>query len=119
MLARLARCLRAAGHDTVIAQQSTSDLELIEVCRIEERILISCDRPLFARAQAAAIRAVLVVGNNLDEQAYALTGALNVDWMAAPFTRCLVDNSLLRSATDEERRRVPDRSRALRGPFTG
>lgn len=116
MLARLARWLRAAGHDTIFAEPSRSDAELIEVCRVEERTLISCNRALFARAHAA-IGAVLVVGNNLDEQAHTLNKALNLDWIAAPFTRCMVDNSPLRPITDEERQRVPDRSQGLLGPF--
>jgi len=116
MLARLTRWLRAAGHDTLVADQAISDVELIAVCRVEKRILISCDRALFARAQGA-IGTVLVVGNDLDEQASAITQALHLNWTIAPFTRCLIDNATLRSATEEERQRVPERSRNLPGPF--
>lgn len=70
--ARLARWLRAAGHETVVADQAMSDFELIAVCRVEKRILISCGRTAFARAQGS-IGAVLVVGNDLDEQASSVT----------------------------------------------
>src|SRR4051794_13588710 len=102
MLARLARWLRAAGYDTIVADDTRSDAELIAICRADKRILISCDRALCARAEGA-IRTVLVIGNDLDEQASAITQALNLDWTIDPFTRCLVDNASLRPATDEER----------------
>ena len=40
-----------------------------------------------------------------------------MDWLHAPFTRCLVDNTLLKPAGEADLLRIPDESRALPGPF--
>jgi uncharacterized protein with PIN domain len=117
MLAGLARWLRAAGHDTLIAAPAAADADLIATCRTEERVLVSRDRRLIERAQAA-VPAVLLTGNCLDEDARQLAAALRLDWTHAPFTRCLIDNSVLRPAHETERMSVPERSRNLPGPFT-
>jgi uncharacterized protein with PIN domain len=46
-----------------------------------------------------------------------LRDTLNVDWRHAPFTRCLVDNRVLKAAPPELAIRVPARSRAAGGPL--
>jgi uncharacterized protein with PIN domain len=117
MLAGLARWLRAAGHDTLIAAPAAADADLIATCGAEQRVLVSRDRRLIARAQAA-IPAVLLAGKSLDEDARQLATVLGLDWTDAPFTRCLIDNSVLRPANETERLNVPERSRNLPGPFT-
>jgi uncharacterized protein with PIN domain len=117
MLAGLARWLRAAGHDTLIAEPAAADADLIATCRTQQRVLVSRDRRLIARAQAA-IPAVRLRGKSLDEDARQLASALGLDWTEAPFTRCLIDNSLLRPANETERMNVPERSRNLPGLFT-
>lgn len=95
MLARLGRWLRAAGYDTVIAVTGQSDAELVECAVAEDRRLLTCDTAMAAR-RAAAGRLLLLSGQNLDQWAGQLTRACGVDWLAAPFTRCLVDNAVLR-----------------------
>jgi uncharacterized protein with PIN domain len=117
MLAGLARWLRAAGHDTLLAGPAISDADLIATCRSERRVLVSRDPRLVERAEAV-IPAVLLHGRCLDEDARQLATALAVDWTEAPFTRCLIDNSELRPASETERMKVPQRSRNLPGPFT-
>jgi uncharacterized protein with PIN domain len=117
MLAGLARWLRAAGHDTLIAEPAAADADLIATCRTEQRVLVSRDRRLIARAQTA-IPAVLLTGQSLDDDARQLATALGLDWKHAPFTRCVIDNSMLRPANETERLNVPERSRNLPGPFT-
>jgi uncharacterized protein with PIN domain len=117
MLAGLARWLRAAGHDTLIAERAAADANLIAMCPAEQRVLVSRDRRLIERAQAA-IPAVLLTGKSLDEDARQLATALGLDWTHAPFTRCVIDNSVLRPANETERLSVPERSRNLPGPFT-
>jgi uncharacterized protein with PIN domain len=117
MLAGLARWLRAAGHDTLIAASEKSDADLIETSRAEQRVLLSRDRHLIERAQGE-ITAVLLIGNDLDEHVRQLRAALDLNWNFAPFTRCLIDNSVLRPANESERMSVPERSRHLPGPFT-
>jgi uncharacterized protein with PIN domain len=116
MLAGLARWLRAAGHDTLIAEPAAADAHVIATCQAEQRVLVSRDRRLIERAQAA-IPAVLLTGKSLDEDARQLATVLGLDWIDAPFTRCLIDNSVLRPANETERLNVPERSRNLPGPF--
>jgi uncharacterized protein with PIN domain len=117
MLAGLARWLRAAGHDTLLAGPAIPDADIIATCRSEHPVLVSRDRRLVERAQAA-IPAVRLTGKSLDEDARQLARALALDWTEAPFTRCLIDNSMLQPANETERLNVPERSRNLPGPFT-
>lgn len=116
MLGGLARWLRAAGHDAAVAPRQASDADLIAIAEHEGRILISRDRALVARARGRA-QAVLLVSEGVDAQALELDGALGLDWTLAPFTRCMMDNADLRPATAAEIAALPDRTRALPGPF--
>lgn len=115
MLGGLARWLRAAGHDTALAQAQARDAQLIEQALAEDRVLVSRDRRLVQEAGRRA-QAVLLVGDHLEEQALQLGEALSLDWTLAPFTRCMVDNTPLRPATEEERARIPPGPRSLPGP---
>lgn len=115
MLAGLARWLRAAGHDTALATASAGDRDVLEACRAQSRILLTRDRHLALHARR--LRIVLLAGNDLDAQAVELSHALEVDWMRAPFTRCLLDNTPLREATPRERDQVPEHAHGLPGPF--
>ena len=114
MLARLARLLRAAGYDTAMAEPGQRDTPMLARVREEGRILITRDRELAARAAPAS---VLLTHDGLDDQARALSARLPIDWTAAPFSRCVVDNAELRAATSEEIGRMPETARALPGPF--
>jgi hypothetical protein len=60
---------------------------------------------------------VLLVAETVDAQARSLAQALDIDWMLDPFSRCLVDNTPLRPASEEDRTRLPERARGLAGPF--
>lgn len=114
MLMRLARLLRAAGYDAYLAAGGQSDEMLLAIARADGRVLLTRDQRL---AERAAPDAVLVTGRSPVEEAQGLAAALPVDWEAAPFTRCVVDNTPLRPATAEEIARMPRRSRELPGPF--
>jgi uncharacterized protein len=116
MLAGLARWLRAAGHDTALAEPGTPDAAVLARCRAEGRVLISRDRQL-VREAGVTLPSVLLRGEDMDEHARALADALGLDWTLAPFTRCLVDNAPLRPADGSDLARVPAQSRALPGPF--
>lgn len=115
MLGRLARWLRAAGYDTELRSEE-SDRNVIDRCRAEERVLVTRDRHL-ARHAGVDIRTVLLVAETVDAQARSLGEALRIDWTLAPFSRCLVDNTPLRSADAEDRLHVPVRACLLPGPF--
>ncbi len=117
MLAGLARWLRAAGYDTALAAPGTSDDAVLAQCRAELRVLISRDQRLAREAGEGLTAVLLLRGEDRDEHARVLTGALGLDWTFAPFTRCLVDNTELRAADQGDLARIPAQSRALPGPF--
>jgi len=116
MLTGLARWLRAAGHDTAVPEPAQPDGEIMVRCRAEGRVLVTRDRRL-AQAAADQVETVLLTSEDLDDQALALVRALGLDWTSAPFTRCLVDNSLLEPADAVDLARIPAQSRAMPGPF--
>lgn len=116
MLASLARWLRAAGYDTGLAPVDAPDRAVLDACRAQSRILLTRDRHLAAHAGKGVVVALLV-SDELDAQAAELATVLGIDWTCAPFSRCLLDNTLLREATPDERADVPPRARDLPGPF--
>jgi uncharacterized protein len=116
MLAGLARWLRAAGYDAALAGSGEPDASLINRCRREARTLATRDRRLALQARPA-IAAVLLTDDDADAQAIGLARALDLDWTAAPFTRCMVDNAPLVDAGPAEVARMPGRTRELPGPF--
>lgn len=114
MLTRLARLLRAAGYDTVLAGGGAPDEALLHLARREHRILLTRDKALAARAAPAS---VLVAGRGPVEEARRLGETLPVDWTYAPFTRCVMDNALLAQASPDEVARMPPEAQARPGPF--
>lgn len=117
MLARLARLLRAAGYDTLLAGEGGDqdwDTPLLQRARAEGRILVTRDRKLAARAGPLA---VLLEADRPLDQARRLAALLPIAWELAPFTRCVMDNAVLRGASAEEIDRMPADARALGGPF--
>lgn len=114
MLGRLARLLRAAGHDTALAHAGASDNDLLAIARAEDRMLVTRDRTL---AAAAGELGLLLTADRPQDQAEELGRLSRVDWRLAPFTRCMVDNAPLRPATAEEFAAMPPSVRALPGPF--
>jgi hypothetical protein len=116
MLLRLGRWLRAAGYDTAIAGGGSDDAALIARCRGEGRTLVTRDGHLAARA-AGRVAVVRLAEDGLGHQARALKEALGIDWLLAPFTRCLVDNAPLDPAPPAATPQVPPRSQAAGGPL--
>ena len=111
MLGGLARWLRAAGYDSLLAEGGWPDRELIDLCAREDRILLTKDRQLRLVARE------LLAGSSIDRNAFELREALGVDWQRAPFTRCLVDNALLTTAEPHHTEQVPLASRSLASPL--
>lgn len=112
MLARLGRRLRAAGYDTEIAKPSEHDGALLDRAIQEDRVLLTCDRGI-AEHQKALGRVVVLPSNGLERTARALIERLQVNWLLRPFSRCLMDNSLLRPAKAGELCRLPPRAREI------
>jgi hypothetical protein len=114
MLKGLGRWLRAAGHDTLVASRGMTDADLLGLCRAEDRILLTRDRRL--AGQGGDVRVLRLESDAPDEQAKALREALDLDWRAAPFTRCMMDNATLVEADAEAFARMPPTAAALPGP---
>jgi hypothetical protein len=110
MLIRLGRWLRASGHDTVIAKPGTADRELVEQACHEGRWLLTRDRKMaeFRRARDCVI---LLAANDVAAQVAELAHHLPVDWLHAPFSRCLVCNGPLAAADPARLAEVPTHSR--------
>ncbi len=111
MLGHLGHWLRAAGYDALIAGNGTSDRALVERAIADDRILLTRDRKL-QEIRGAEGRAVLLRAERLEELAADLTQRFAIDWLAAPFSRCLVCNLVLAPAPDLARQRLPADVRA-------
>ena len=114
MLVRLARWLRAAGHDTLIAGPGAADTALVALAEGERRILLTCDRALVRLAEERVLAVLL--SDRASDQALRLRETLGLDWLAAPFTRCLIDNCPLEETTPDCGA-IPEAARMLAGPF--
>lgn len=116
MLARLARWLRAAGYDTLVAAPNAADDELVRCAVAEDRWLVTLDREIAAH-RAGRGRVIVLEQGPLAAQATALTKELALDWLARPFSRCLLDNAPLMPATPDAVRALPARVRAQAADF--
>jgi uncharacterized protein with PIN domain len=116
MLRGLGRWLRAAGHDTLIARPGTADLDLLAFARAERRIFLTCDREL-ARLAGDDLQVLALATEAPDQAAEELRSRLGLDWLAAPFSRCLLDNAQLRPAGARQAASVPETARAGAGPI--
>lgn len=114
MLGRLARWLRAAGHDVRLADGAEEDRDLLTIAAEDGRILLTRDRRL-AERNAARGRVFVLDSEALAEQVHALKRGLGVDWLEAPFSRCVVDNTPLRVASPQETATLPGKVRDLGG----
>lgn len=117
MLNGLGRWLRAAGYDTAIGGRGLPDRLLLDQAELEERIVLTCDRSLADGARAGQ-RVIVLATERLEPAAAEVRRRLGIDWLHRPFTRCLIDNSPLRAASDAEVRALPPETRNGTGPFT-
>lgn len=106
MLKRLGRWLRVAGYDVVILPDGTDDRTLMQRAREENRLLLTRDRHMSSQT-AGAGEPLLLSCNDLDNCVDALNRRLDIDWLHAPFTRCMNCNTPLRDADPSNRTRVP------------
>ncbi len=113
MLAGTARWLRAAGHDVAVGPAGERDRVLLERAAAEGRVFITRDRSVTQIKTTADVWVLPAAG--LDAEAAALR-ARGVNWVLAPFTRCVMDNTPLEPATEADLQRMPEESRVLPGP---
>ena len=107
MLQRLGRWLRAAGYDTVIAQDAESDYYLLRQAIDEGRLLLTRDIEL-AKHRRAVGTVILLNGDSIDDYAKQLSKELSIDWTHKLFTRCMVCNTLLAHASPEQIATMPE-----------
>ncbi len=112
MLARLGRWLRAAGYDTAIARRRGTDRALLAEARAERRTLITRDRKIL-EIRGAGERALVPAGGNLADWVADITRRLGIDWLKAPFSRCLVCNRELEPMPEAAASRLPARALPL------
>lgn len=117
MLKGLGRWLRAAGYDTAIVEDGLADRALIERTLVEDRLLLTCDRELAGRPELGD-RVLVLRPEGIDVAAREMKARLGIEWLHAPFTRCLRDNAVLRRADPGDLDRIPAPARAGAGPFT-
>jgi uncharacterized protein len=95
MLNRLGRWLRAAGYDTLIIEQSMPDAAILQMAIAEKRIILTRDRYFEGRENSIYLK-----GNSIEECVTELS-PVNVNWLLAPFTRCLECNTPLEAGKHE------------------
>ncbi len=115
MLAGLGRWLRAAGYDTVIAPGHHSDRAILRRAVAEGRLLLTRDRKLLEHREAPG-RVILLACSGTEACARQLTARLGLDWLHAPFTRCLVCNTPVEPAPEAVRAAVPPEVRVAGWP---
>jgi uncharacterized protein with PIN domain len=111
MLKGLAKWLRAAGYDTETAPEGAVDRSLVDRAREEGRILLTRDRELLDY-KAPDTHIVVLQCNHLADCMDELHEQLDIDWLHAPFTRCLKCNTPLVEAGADQWQDVPESSRA-------
>lgn len=109
MLGRLARWLRLSGYDVFYSKRS-SDEDLLEVAAKEDRVVLTRDKKLKARADSSGLDSVLLSSNDLVEQLRQLAKEKDVAVKGTPESaRCPLCNSPVRKVEKEEvGERVPD-----------
>lgn len=110
MLSRLGRWLRAAGYDTHIAREGETDRDLVRLAREEGRLLLTCDRKMLEHRDAEGC-VLLLEGSRVHNWVTQLNIRLQIDWLYAPFSRCLLCNTPLKKGGEHYLARVPPASR--------
>jgi hypothetical protein len=114
MLGRLARWLRALGHDTAY-DRAADDAALLRRAARERRTLVTRDTRIVA---PPGVRLVLLRANDTSRQLRELLDALCIGRHPGLLTRCLVCNARLRAAApDEVEARAPDHVRSSQREF--
>lgn len=103
MLVRLARWLRALGHDVLLAAPGEPDAAVARRAADEGRWLLTRDRALAGGAPADARRLLLRADAPL-AQLLEARDALGLRELVLTFTRCLLCNAPLTPLDDAERR---------------
>ena len=115
MLGRLARWLRALGHNAAY-DNAAGDAALLKRAARERRVLVTRDTRLAAASRGR--RVVLLRANDTPGQLREMVDALGIARHPGLLTRCIVCNTRLRGATAAQvGERVPDYVRSTQPAF--
>ncbi len=106
MLTRLARWLRAAGYDTELAAKGMNDQDLMAKAISGNRLLLTRDRKFLERRNSEA-HVFLIDSGRIEDQVNEITRPLGINWLKAPFSRCLMDNAVVTAATEMNKSNMP------------
>lgn len=107
MLQGLGRWLRAAGYDTLIINDGRSDQTLVDLAQRTKRVLLTRDRAM-ASSVLQEGQLVILECDTMDECAAETGRRLGINWFHAPFSRCLLCNTLLETASPGLRQQLPE-----------
>ncbi len=116
MLSRLGKWLRAAGYDTLIITTSISDHEVLTLALSDARLLITRDRHFLKMKQADPIL-IYLKNNEFEKCIQELNQRIPLNWLYAPFSRCLNCNTLLEKPSLDITRQIPPRIREEKTRF--
>jgi uncharacterized protein with PIN domain len=117
MLGQLCRYLRAAGYDTLFANNGHQDRDLLRQCHDEGRYFLTQDQ-LVREHKAARDIALILPQGGIDELAALLGAHFQLNWLSHAFTRCLLDNTLLQPADAASAASIPPDARRPDEPLT-
>lgn len=119
MLAEVGRWLRAAGYDTRIVEERLGDKEILDCAILERRHLLTRDRH-FLSMDAPAKTVIYLRGNSTGECIREINREFGINWLHAPFSRCLVCNTLfVRPSAEQILELVPESIRQTMDEFWG
>lgn len=111
MLKGLARWLRAAGYDVEVAPDGSNDRDLVARARSQGRLFVTRDRRLVETLPEP--HGILLLDCSGGEDCLEEAGRkLGIDWLHAPFSRCLGCNTPLQQAAAGRWQEIPPQSRA-------
>ena len=104
MLIRVGRWLRAAGYDTVVIEKTMDDRDIFNKALAEDRILITRDRHFL---QFGPGKVIFLHSNGTEACIKELQSKLKINWLKAPFSRCLLCNTPLREGDPKVEKGIP------------
>ena len=104
MLVRVGRWLRAAGHDTAVIENAMDDRDVFNKAVVEDRVLITRDRHFLQRDPE---RVIFLNSNGTEACIEELRSKVKINWLKAPFSRCLLCNTPLREGDPRIEKEVP------------
>ncbi len=93
---KLARWLRMMGYDAILFHELDDGL-MVKLALAQGRIIVTRDTGFMKRRAVTLhrVRALLVSGDDPEQQMRKVIGELNLDTRYKPFTRCLECNTIL------------------------